>query len=538
MPNSNETTMINGSGVLGAGINMYGPFDGTLLNQVYDMSSGTETKQFPSKTTPVRYTIPANARFKESTDSNSYSDTYNTREEYDSHFAASANVKGSYLGFSASADASFKRDVNNKTSSSFGVLTFYTQPYDLELKNDSVAALTADLKNSAEYKAIPDVYDPAQPKAFLRFFRRFGTHFVSGVKMGANLKYSVAVHSSASITSEEMKAKLDAEYKGVFAKGSASASTEFKTADKKWFDSTQRHVSVKGGSSRILASVLPTVNENHNDAFEQWLDSVNAGATAVLSVQVQSIDHIFEGDKQAAVRDALKDYARQYIEFNLSNVTGRLRVAGKEVCPEQFSQPVVEAPRYSGLGRLEVAVLNPENLDIIYANSWTPTPSFSKVDFFAPALAELKRFQGTNNILLVGMASMFSARALMLDGGTAFADFLQANCGAGEGLTNYFHERPFGSDGPPNARTNYALISRFGASHPGIERYAEPPKMRGGSMMTFPKALDLYAFLNPHVNGQGKLSYEVSEMGLPPFKVKAPAKRVEEKAAAEQKTIA
>ncbi|GAB2862699.1 hypothetical protein GCM10027044_23900 [Hymenobacter ruber] len=531
--------MINGSGVLGAGINMYGPFDGTLLNQVYDMSSGTETKQFPSKTTAVRYTIPANARFKETTDSNSYSDTYNTREEYDSHFAASANVKGSYLGFSASADASFKRDVNNKTSSSFGVLTFYTQPYDLELKNDSAASLTTDLKNSAEYKAIPDTYDPNHPKAFLQFFRRFGTHFVSGVKMGAHLKYSVAVHSSSSITSEEMKAKLDAEYKGVFAKGSASASAEFKTADKKWFDSTQRHVSVKGGSSRILASVLPTVNENHNDAFEQWLDSVNSGITAVLSVQVRSIDNIFEGDKQAAVRDALKDYAKQYIEFNLSDVTGRLRVAGKEVRPELFSQPVVEAPRYDGLGRLEVAVLNPENLDVIYANSWSPVfANLGREDFFAPALAALKPYQSTNNILMVGMAGIFSARALMLNGGTAFADFLRANCGAGEGLTNYFHERPFGSDGPPNARTNYGLISSFGASHPGIERYAEPPKLRGGTMLSFPKPLTLYAFLNPHVNGQGKLSYEVSEMGLPPFKVKAPAKRVEEKAAAEQKTIA
>ncbi|WP_210516522.1 MAC/perforin domain-containing protein [Hymenobacter terricola] len=539
MPNSNATVqLINGSGILGASLNMCGPFAGSLLGQVYNMDAGDVVKGFPTAHPTVNFAIPRNATFVENTSSYATASSYSSREEYNSHFAAKANVEGSYMGFSASAETSFSKDVDNKTSSSFGALTANTHLYDLNLATRAASALSANLTSDSDYLALPTRYDAAQPQAFLRFFRKFGTHFVSGVQMGGRLEYSVAVHSSSHFTGTETSAKLKAEYKGVFADVSASASVDFKTADKKWFDSTERYVYVAGGDNSILASVVPAVDENNHDAFEKWLLSIATGGAAIPDVQVTSIDTIFSGDQATAVRDALRDYSAKYIGADISDITGRVRVAGTEVRPDLFSTPVSVPPRYSR-GRLEVAVLDPQTLALVYANAWVaPQNPADLVDFFAPALAALQPYQSTKNILIVSMASLVGATHLMLKAGPAFGNFLAANCGAGPGLKAYFN-RPFtGSDEQPSGRANYGLLTTFSATRAGVEQYAEPPMLHGATMMTFPKPLTVYGFLNPYVNGQGELTYGLSAMGLPPVIVRGTALHAHAAAEAETEAVA
>lgn len=486
MEKNNFLPQITGIGSLGVGIQMCGPLNGTLLSSIYDMTQSDTDN--PVTVGTSTFSIPKNARKLDDGSSSADGESYATREDYNSHFATQASIDGSYMGFSASADASFNKDVNDTTSSSFCSLSARIFSYGLVLSNRDQAALSNNITSDPDYKNLPSSYDSQNPMPFFNFFNKFGTHFIGQIEMGGVLYYSVAVNSDSSFTGTDSSAKITAEYKGVFADVSAQASVDFKEADEKWFNSTQRKIYIQGGGDDILGGISPSYGINNNDLFSNWLTTIDNGQTSILGFIPVSIDNIFSGDQADAVREAYADYSSNYIKSTLSQGAGSIYVKEIEVGAGTFDKPT------PGNGRIQVAVIDNISLALKFSGSWDL--DLDADTGYADALTELLQFKGTKYIIVLSIID-----APQTEPDRNFLQFLTVNCGIKTDL-NYFLNLLY------DGRRNYGFISTF-MNTVAVE-------VKDFDLKGYPDALSFCAFLQPEFDENGKISYNIMKMAIPP----------------------
>jgi hypothetical protein len=114
---------------------------------------------------------------------------------------------------------------------------------------------------------IPAPYDPAQRRAYERFFDRFGTHYIKRVWVGGKATLAFTVAKSKDMSKEDIKAGIKASFVGT---GSGAANASSNTAKEKLQNNSECTVFGKGGDELKLAT-LSSLDEAR---YNEWLATI------------------------------------------------------------------------------------------------------------------------------------------------------------------------------------------------------------------------------------------------------------------------
>ncbi|MDD5035111.1 MAG: MAC/perforin domain-containing protein [Methylococcaceae bacterium] len=114
---------------------------------------------------------------------------------------------------------------------------------------------------------IPTPYDPAQRRAYERFFDRFGTHYIKRVWVGGKAMLAFTIAKSSEMSKEDIKAGIKASMTGL---GSASTNASSQSAKERLQSNSECTVFGKGGDELKLA----TLSSLDEACYNEWLATI------------------------------------------------------------------------------------------------------------------------------------------------------------------------------------------------------------------------------------------------------------------------
>lgn len=121
---------------------------------------------------------------------------------------------------------------------------------------------------------VPVPFDHRHRRQYLKFFERFGTHYVSRAWVGGKATLALIVNKSTRMTRSQIQAGLKASMAGL---GSASVSTSDDQSRQQLQANSQCTVFGKGGDELRLAALSTLDNELYN----QWLETVKVNPQVI-----------------------------------------------------------------------------------------------------------------------------------------------------------------------------------------------------------------------------------------------------------------
>ena len=294
---------------MGAGFNIYGAFDlaqSALNRRVFDPGKAPAGEETPFGKLPVYMA------FRPLKTSDFFFASGDGRESFQSKFAARASVDVSVGAFSGHVEAAYGQQVAESSQYSYANMSFREALGILVIEGLAETQYLTD-EFTAALKALPDKADKSNLDRFADFFQDFGAYFVSQIHVGATLEYYVAVHQSDSMKAAQISAKMEAEYKGLFVSGKASAEMSSDEEWKSYRKSKTASIRIKGGGdeerdvlNQVDTKSLDSMSQATLDNYGRWLRSVAANA-AVMDFRLTGIWEIC-GAKRKAVEDAFREY--------------------------------------------------------------------------------------------------------------------------------------------------------------------------------------------------------------------------------------
>jgi len=351
-----------GSSWLGFGFNLLGAYstDACTTRILVPTAAGQGTFTYGGNT----YAVPTGVTVSQGSGNTMLDGTATVAEslrEVETHFAAKAGIKGTYGNFSGSIDALYESDSSNESSVWYGLV---------EGRLEGFVMAVDELKPSDDFLAEPDVkallalqnptFDPAKPEPFFRIFRRFGTHLVSQLSMGAGIEYAASIDRTAATDKETASAKLQLEYKAVVADASAQAQVDWNSLTTDWSKHRSVSIAATGGSADLMAGLDPTFGGTFSAAFTQWLQTVGPDP-GVIDLRLQPLSMLFSGDLADAVDRAIAAFVDNgaYVEA----VIGALTTSGLiEVSHAVAPQTAPATPE----GGMQLVVVDATTLAVVY----------------------------------------------------------------------------------------------------------------------------------------------------------------------------
>ncbi len=247
------------------------------------------------------------------------------------HFAAQANVSGSYGGFSGQVEAMFGSDTENSQSSWLAIVEGRHVAFSITIDNPQPdASFLADRLVKAMLSH--SLFDPKSPEDFFRVFRRFGTHVVVGVDVGAKILYAATIARSANSDKLSVGAKLSVEYKAVtHDQTTTEVETDWASLTSAWASSRRVSIAAIGGTSELLNGLDPSFGESCASAFTKWLGTVDE-RPGIVDLHLKSLSHMFESPVAEMIDEAITEYLKYgiYVEATISSTTysGFVEVSG------------------------------------------------------------------------------------------------------------------------------------------------------------------------------------------------------------------
>jgi MAC/Perforin domain len=475
---------ITGCGVLGYGFNIFGEYgDESVLRPMMDLGAYDGAWTSP---VGIEYLVPTNIDVNSATGAQGSVSAFSSKENFTSHFAAKAGVKGSYGAFTGEFDASFTADSASESEYVYGLYEQVIDAWSLTVRDWSAESLLPAVTRDPDFAALPHTYTQQNKYLFFRFFVKYGTHLVTRVGCGARMSYAAQVAKSYTSSTTEITAKLSAEFRGVFADGTVDAQNDFKTADQRWFDSRQVTIRTTGGDTSLVGSIAPSHGVNDNAPFEAWLASAER-EPAPITFQLTPVSALFSAERAAAVNTAYNAYAncRLLAESRRDGYT--LLLSGTPLQPPQKeAKGVVVAV-------IDRADLSIRLLKFYDAIGWPPGDEV----FWGPIAKDLKPYTGDTDFVLALATSGWSNYAIPTSAMIAILE----SCGAGAGLADWRKDGALKFQGG----LNYALLGVMGVG-PGLgieafrhaEDFVRDPGAASAAGLLLPMAED---------NGEDELEF-------------------------------
>jgi hypothetical protein len=296
---------------LGAGFNIYGAYDlakSALARKVFDADKaarGTQDTPFGRLPKYITYRDIKTADF--------FAASGSGRESFQSQFAARASVDFSAGMFSGHVEASYGRQVAESSEYSFANISWREMLGTLVIERMDHPYLSDEFLEALG--KLPDKAEEANLSLFADFFDDFGAYFVSQLTVGGSFEYYVAVKQAAHASSTQIQAMAEAEYKGLFVSGKASASMSSEQSWQSYRSNKTSLIHVKGGGdkerdrvSHVDTRSLDSMSADTAAAYDRWRDTVAAHPT-VMDFRLTGIWKVC-GAKQKVVEDAFRQYGR------------------------------------------------------------------------------------------------------------------------------------------------------------------------------------------------------------------------------------
>jgi MAC/Perforin domain len=293
---------------MSAGFNIYGAYDlalSTLPRKIFDPRKAPLGDETPLGKLPVYMA------FRPLKTSDFFRASGDGRDAFQSKFAARASVDLSVGAFSGHVEAAYGEQVAESSQYSYTNMSFREALGMLVLDGLADAQYLTD-EFAARLRALPDAAE-SNLERFAEFFRDFGAYFVSTIEVGATLEYYVALKQSDTMRAQQIKAKMEAEYNGLFVSGKATAEM---SSDQEWKSyrlGKTAAIRIKGGGdqerdqlNQVDAGSLDSMSQNTVVRYNRWLDSV-ANNAAVMDFKLTGIWEVC-GAKRKAVEDAFRQY--------------------------------------------------------------------------------------------------------------------------------------------------------------------------------------------------------------------------------------
>ncbi len=237
---------------------------------------------------------------------------FQRQSDVEDSLAAEAHASGGFGLFRAEVNASYAARSEGTQSYSFASGTSEITLWTLSLARDLVevvAPLEPGMK--AAMKALPRASTSAgEREAWDDFFATYGTHYISGCRVGGFCRVTAIVRKSSKMTSSTIKAQLEIEYGATF-KGGGSA--ERSKQSKAYQENSEKQIRLSGGDTTKVGQM-----ENDPAAYVAWTETIRKNP-ANRGYTLREIWKLFE-DKalQAAAEAAFEDYCYRNSTYALS----------------------------------------------------------------------------------------------------------------------------------------------------------------------------------------------------------------------------
>lgn len=466
--------IIPGAAVLGCGFDIFGAYSAESLQRPL-MNVGDAFTPWTAPNGTV-FEVPHNASLNPATATSGSATAFESKQTYTSHYAAKANVRGSYGAFSSEFEAAFAREEQSEAEYSYGLYELQATTWTLTLIDQTVAALLPDVLSDPDYTNLPSIYNQENEYLFFRFFAKYGTHFVDRVVCGGSMSYCAAVSKKFSSQSTTISAKLTLEFGGVFSSVGATAKADFAAAGSAWFQNRTVSIRSVGGNTSVLAGIVPSDGTNNNAAFESWLASI-ASEPAPTQFALSPIASLFSGDQAAAVQQAYEAYAnsRLYAEARADGCTLLLSGTPVQAQVTQFTSGKGQPTAHMGV---LVALIDRTDLNLAFSRQYDIAVAYERPNtliatcnqLFEALYADVSGHAGESQYVLALTTYNWWGCGYP----TPAAYGLLLSCGAGSGLQQW--RTHWTASGTMN-NVNYALLGTVGSGpEAGIEAFVSEPE--------------------------------------------------------------
>jgi hypothetical protein len=291
---------------VGNGFDISGTYaipDSLILPVVDPDKAGRKTFDFLG----VTYSVPGFVLPALDTTGRLIEDVGETREEIQNSFAATASVALGYGAFSGEMEASYGHEYATSSDYSYAYRNYYSRLAVLSLLQDEAQAALSDSFVQA-YEALPGEVTAATLPKFEAFFHDFGMYVTSRVSLGASLEYYSAVRKTSQLSTTEISANVKAEYRGLFAAGTFSATITDTESWKAYTANRTVSLAVSGGDPTLVAQLSnidpSTASEDTCNLFTEWSQSITE-APAIADFALDGIwELIPDSTKRTLVADA------------------------------------------------------------------------------------------------------------------------------------------------------------------------------------------------------------------------------------------
>ena len=361
---------IPGADTLGFGFDFTKKYDPSSTTQrIFKEGRADDSTTTIGKST---YSIPQNIGMEQFQKTDGTSVVYSTRQQVQEHFAAKAGITASGFGFKGHVEASYAHVSRHDRSYYYALVEASQHAYTLKLKEQRGEWFTNDF--ASDVKDLPATFNKETEDIFFAFFGTYGTHYVHQVQLGGSLYYYVAVEKTASSDETTIKAKMDLEYKGLFAKAKAEAESSWESAGKDWANSRTVRMVTYGGEN-LLDGIAPSFKDWKGEAFAAWTKSL-IERPGVSGFNLTPISNILPLAKRKAGENALRAYLRG----------GLVVRADRDYTPAAtrhayYSYPTIEGPdgqvpppsgipepprREVNVGGMQVVLFDTETFQVIH----------------------------------------------------------------------------------------------------------------------------------------------------------------------------
>lgn len=405
---------------LGHGFDLFesSTFKSILPTAIFDYSK-CGTKKVTSG--GVTYDIPSIVDFMPASSVDHQSGCHQTLVGIEETLAASVGIQGSYGLFNAGLKASFEKSSEYTADRLYAYR--FTQVGLGTFTLDSQASEYFGDEFKSAIDTLPSTFTAANFPAFREFFNRFGVRYLTSFAAGGQLQMFNAVATTQSTSTQSGQADLNAQYEGLFVKGSFEASVTGSQSWKDFSKYSETVIKAQGGSMDSIAALTGvdplSPSADTVSAYTGWVSSV---ATAAVPVQM-GFSRISQlcGDKAAAVDQAAQAYAAgiyfrtvyQYIQtpptdFPNHAIYGTVSINGTMVTP---SNPPADPSTAYGFQAIVFAKDDPGT--ILHNKFYSYTPAnwqTSYPDMYTAMYTDLSgaNLQSENNIVILRSSNLLT----------------------------------------------------------------------------------------------------------------------------------
>lgn len=456
----------------GQGFNIYGKYDtSSFLGSLFDPQAPSS----PQEINGQLYLVPDYMEAINIAKDEEIKHSGTSREEFQSSISATAGISGKYGAFSAHFTSSYASVQNSVSEYMYAHTLYYDWIYQIQLKTPGALTpyLSASFKKAIE--ELPEKADtPQQLNAFFNFFREYGAYYTRQVTIGATLEFYVAVSNSTTLSTSDVRAAMDAHYKGLFSSGSINAAFEKTQVWQSYSSNSVIELKVAGGDDATRAQ-LGAIDEKSPSqqtvsAYNAW-KSTKANAPVATNFQLAPIAKLC-GQKAEVVAAAWeKIWPTLHPNMYVETTSNARENHGPIVLLSTQSNPITPTNSKTSNCGCMVAVLNRTTLETKFAKYYCidPDPSVARKTYpamYSQVAKDLTSagYNDPNNVLVFVTMGLF---AFAFPTSDCYALLLSA--GAGKNFQMWQEQQYKEAD----ITVNYALVGipTSGVSK-GVEAYA------------------------------------------------------------------